>query len=77
MAKTNEKGNNLFENGRKELPSKEAGFADNANYELSPTLKEKLEDIPEAIEYIEKLHNIIKKQIKKIYKWKTRIKVCI
>lgn len=78
MAKVkHEKGANLSENSGEELPSKETEFTDNVNYELSPILKEKLKEIPEAIEYIEKLHIVIKKQIKKIYKWKTRIKVCI
>ncbi|XP_018562165.1 angiogenic factor with G patch and FHA domains 1 isoform X2 [Anoplophora glabripennis] len=74
MAKENENGTKLSENSCEESASKGTELIDNVNYELTPTLKEKLKDIPEAMEYIEKLHNIIKRQVKKIYKWKTRIK---
>ncbi|KAJ8962662.1 hypothetical protein NQ318_001056 [Aromia moschata] len=65
------------ENSCDESVSRESRKSDSTGkgkYELSPSLKEKLKEIPEAMEYIETLHKLIKKQIKKISKWRSRIK---
>ncbi|XP_050293475.1 angiogenic factor with G patch and FHA domains 1 isoform X2 [Anthonomus grandis grandis] len=42
--------------------------------ELDETLKNKLIDMPEVLEFVEKLQRIIKKQVKKIIKWKMKVK---
>lgn len=44
-------------------------------YELPPSLREKLQDIPEALEFIKLLEKQIKKQKKKLKKLRTKFKV--
>lgn len=45
--------------------------------ELDEQFKEKLKDIPEVLEYIQKLEKIIKKHLKKINKLRNKLKVNI
>ncbi|KAJ8924356.1 hypothetical protein NQ315_007152 [Exocentrus adspersus] len=62
----------LYTSGDEDTP--EGNGIHKTTYELSSSLKEKLEDIPEAMEYVEKLQAIIRKQIKKLCKLRSKIK---
>ncbi|XP_066157411.1 angiogenic factor with G patch and FHA domains 1 isoform X1 [Euwallacea fornicatus] len=44
------------------------------NIELDLDLKEKLNDLPEVLKFIERLQKIIEKQVKKVIKWKNKVK---
>ncbi|XP_060521691.1 angiogenic factor with G patch and FHA domains 1 isoform X2 [Cylas formicarius] len=77
MTDTNQKSN--FEEDKGQYLSLSENFLEETTntksfLNLDPDLQEKLKEIPGALEYIEKLHRIFERQLKKIIKWKNKAK---